>query len=162
MWKQNVKENFVFLFFSSPFWFPHLVLFLFLFCFSIVSEFPCMIPGNECPSLPYISRYLYFSSLFVKIIFFHNNILKFLYLLLFTALDFTQNKITGVFERGLPQNAGNVCVLTMSDETFTLLTYHRFTLEDAISMGKVQQSGDPSIPSKLSILFKTPTSRVRL
>ena len=44
------------------------------------------------------------------------------------ALDFTKNQETGVFDRGIPKG-GNYCILTLSDEDFTRLTYHKFTLE---------------------------------
>ncbi|KAJ6219956.1 hypothetical protein RDWZM_005768 [Blomia tropicalis] len=44
------------------------------------------------------------------------------------TLDFTKNQETGVFDRGIPKG-GNYCILTLSDEDFTRLTYHKFTLE---------------------------------
>lgn len=48
---------------------------------------------------------------------------------IFTALDFTKNKETGTFDRGLPQG-DQYCVLTFEDDDFVLLTYHKLTLEE--------------------------------
>ena len=44
------------------------------------------------------------------------------------AIDFTKNAETGVFNRGLPKGE-QFCILTLTDEDFTRLTYHKFTLE---------------------------------
>lgn len=77
-------------------------------------------------------------------------------------MDFTKNANTGIFNRGLPPAGKNYCVLTLKDEDFALLTYHRFTLEEGIDSGRIKVRGDTTVPRKVSILFKLPTSRAKL
>lgn len=76
-------------------------------------------------------------------------------------LDFGKNDRTGVFDRGLPESE-SFAIMTMTDNDFVRLTYHRFTLEQACKSGRVKIRGDHSIIPKISIIFKTPTSRVKL
>lgn len=76
-------------------------------------------------------------------------------------LDFGKNDRTGVFDRGLPESEP-FAIMTMTDNDFVRLTYHRFTLEQACKSGRVKIRGDHSIIPRISIIFKTPTSRVKL
>ncbi|XP_027195391.2 peroxisomal Multifunctional enzyme type 2 [Dermatophagoides pteronyssinus] len=76
-------------------------------------------------------------------------------------LDFGKNDRTGVFDRGLPE-IKPFTIMTATDDDFVRLTYHRFTLEQAIESGRIKIRGDHSIIPKISIIFKTPTSRVKL
>lgn len=48
-----------------------------------------------------------------------------------TGLDFTENNQVAIFNRGLPVG-DNYCVLTMEDDDFVRLTYHKFTLEQVV------------------------------
>lgn len=50
----------------------------------------------------------------------------------FVDLDFTKNNQVAIFNRGLPVD-DNCCVLTMEDDDFVRLTYHKFTLEQVFS-----------------------------
>ncbi|KPM06335.1 SCP-2-like protein, partial [Sarcoptes scabiei] len=86
-------------------------------------------------------------------------------------LDFSKSKLTGVFDRGLPPDSADNCILTMSDDDFVRLVYHRFTLEKrnllfyitkGIEMKKIKARGRTDIIEKITIIFKTPTSRVKL
>ncbi|XP_054160689.1 peroxisomal multifunctional enzyme type 2-like [Oppia nitens] len=76
------------------------------------------------------------------------------------TLDFTKNKLTGVFDRGLPDS--KYCILTIDDDDFVRLTYNRLNLQDAISCRRIKVSGDTSIPQKINVLFATPTTRAKL
>lgn len=49
---------------------------------------------------------------------------------LFLALDFTVNRVSGVFNRGLPKSGQPKCVLTMEDDDFVRLTFNRIKLEE--------------------------------
>jgi len=76
------------------------------------------------------------------------------------TLDFTKNKTSGVFDRGLPDN--KYCILTVDDHDFVRLTFNRIKLQDAIANGKVKVEGDKSIAQKINILFTTPTTKAKL
>jgi len=76
------------------------------------------------------------------------------------TLDFTKNKLTGVFERGLPEKSN--CILTIDDNDFVRLTFNRINLLDCISSGRIKLDGDRSVAQKINVLFTTPTTKSKL
>jgi len=78
------------------------------------------------------------------------------------TLDFTKNKLSGIFNRGLPQSGRHDLTLIIDDDDFVRLTYNTINLQNAIASKRIKVDGDHSLIQKLSILFTTPTSRAKL
>jgi len=74
-----------------------------------------------------------------------------------------KNKPIGFAYRGDPQGGASPnCSLTLEDDDFVRLTFHKLRLPDLISNGRVKCDGDRGFAERLNVIFTTPTTKPRL